>query len=62
MLEGLATRFQVSPGQPLHTPAPQSWWQLLVSPSPPQDTLQMPSESQSALRTLDPSLASLSAR
>ncbi|NWT97366.1 PDLI2 protein, partial [Urocynchramus pylzowi] len=27
--------------------------------SPPQDTLQMPSESQSALRTLDPSLASL---
>ncbi|NXM20207.1 PDLI2 protein, partial [Ploceus nigricollis] len=40
-------------------PPSQGWWQLLVSPSPAQDTLWMRSESQSALRTLDPSLASL---
>ncbi|OWK50786.1 PDZ and LIM domain protein 2 [Lonchura striata] len=58
--ETLATHFQVSPGQPPSTPTPsQSWWQLLVPPSPPQDTLWMQSKSQSAPRTLGASLASL---
>ncbi|NXQ59273.1 PDLI2 protein, partial [Anthoscopus minutus] len=61
-------KIKQSPGQlrleverwPLHTPAPtQGWWQLRVSPSPAQDVLQMRSESQGALRILDPSLASL---
>ncbi|NWV99528.1 PDLI2 protein, partial [Machaerirhynchus nigripectus] len=43
------------------TPRPptQGWWQLLVSPSPPQDTLQVRNERHGALRTPDPSLASL---
>ncbi|NWI80615.1 PDLI2 protein, partial [Dryoscopus gambensis] len=45
---------------PLHTPAPtQGWWQLLASPSPPQDTLRMRSEREGALRAPDPSLAPL---
>ncbi|NWQ60445.1 PDLI2 protein, partial [Neopipo cinnamomea] len=55
-LEGLATRVQVSPSTPW--PPTQGWWQLLVSPSPPQDTLQMRDESQGAPRAPDPSLAS----
>ncbi|NXX48305.1 PDLI2 protein, partial [Tricholaema leucomelas] len=42
--ERLATRFQVSPGQLLRPPQTptQGWFQLLASPSPPQDTLQHP--------------------
>ncbi|NWY63740.1 PDLI2 protein, partial [Erithacus rubecula] len=42
--ERLATRFQVSPGQPPHARVPtRDWWQLLVSlsSSPRQDTLRM---------------------
>ncbi|NWV64257.1 PDLI2 protein, partial [Malurus elegans] len=53
----LATRFQVSPRAP-RTP-PQGWWQLLVSPSRPQDTLRMQNGSQAALRTPEPSTAPL---
>ncbi|NWT19810.1 PDLI2 protein, partial [Vireo altiloquus] len=61
-------KIKQSPGQlrleverwPLHPLAPtQGWWQLLVSPSPPQDTLRMRNESQAAPRTPEPSLASL---
>ncbi|XP_039244203.1 PDZ and LIM domain protein 2 isoform X1 [Pipra filicauda] len=55
-LERLATRVQVSPSTPC--PPTQGWWQLLVSPSPPQDTLRTRDESQGALRAPDPSLAS----
>ncbi|NXE43893.1 PDLI2 protein, partial [Ptilorrhoa leucosticta] len=40
-------------------PPTQGWWQLLESPSPPQDTLRTRNESQGALRAPDPSLASL---
>ncbi|NXM05805.1 PDLI2 protein, partial [Tyrannus savana] len=55
-LERLATRVQVSPSTPW--PPTQGWWQLLVSPSPPQDTLRTRDESQGASRAPNPSLAS----
>ncbi|NXM33495.1 PDLI2 protein, partial [Oxyruncus cristatus] len=51
-LERLATRVQVSPSTPW--PPTQGWWQLLVSPSPPQDTLWTRDESQGHPPLLSP--------